>query len=223
MIEDFDTSAARDTGVVYRSSLNRVMELIRSGEESMALDVAVSALQLALGCPMTTNNAMVRLMMEDTAALSDKAKRRYDDKVAAKREERAERLMLRDILTMTEKGISQSEIGNRLGISQSSVSKRLKVIHMEYPEMLSVQSVKNADDTQSSCGYSNYSNYSHYVDDDGDVDDNGDENENVYEDVDFNVDCKYVRHKDQVDHGTTCKSAAYAAGLASRGRRPSRQ
>lgn len=218
MIEDFDTSAARDTGVVYKSSLNRAMELIRSGEESMALDVAVSALQLALGCPMTTDNAMVRLIMEDTKALSERAKERYDDKVAAKREERAERLMLRDILSMTENGISQSEIGNRLGISQSSVSKRMKIIHTEYPEMLSGQSVKNADNTQSSYGYSNYSNYSIYVDEN----DNENGDENVYDDFDFNVDCKNVRHKDLVDPVTTCKSAAYAAGLASRGRRPAR-
>lgn len=140
MIEQFKDTEMRNSGVIYNSTLEQIKKLYQANP-IQAGELAISAIELVLTGDISSDDMMVSLLLEPMRKINENNWKHYDTKVEGQRNKKIIEMKLDKIAEMTNQGISQREIGERLGMSQQNVSYRVNVIKKSYPELL--QTVTN--------------------------------------------------------------------------------
>lgn len=135
MIKDFVNAPMRDSGVLYKTTFEKVKE-IYPYDQHLAGELAISAMEQLFTGEISSDNYMVRALLQNEKILNEKNKLKYDSIAKAKREKRMEELNLKEIAELHKQGYNQTNIGKRFGVSQQTISKRLVIIATEYPELI---------------------------------------------------------------------------------------
>ena len=135
MIE-FKDLEYRDSAIVYRTTLEQIKKIYDKNPQQ-AGELAIAAIEVALAGEHSSDDYLVDVILEQAKFLSTKNKESHQKAVDAKKEARAEKLQLKEIADLLEKGWSQTRIAGQLGTSKQNVSKRVDIIRKEYPELLS--------------------------------------------------------------------------------------
>ena len=135
MIEQFKDTEMRNSGVIYNSTLEQIKKLYQANP-MQAGELAISAIELVLTGDISSDDMMVSLLLEPMRKINENNWKHYDTKVEGQRNKKIIEMKLDKIAEMTNQGISQREIGERLGMSQQNVSYRVNIIKKSYPELL---------------------------------------------------------------------------------------
>lgn len=135
MIKEFKDLEVRDSGVIYASTLEQIKKL-HTVDPDKAGELAIAAIELLLTGDISSDDVMIELMLTTTKAVNEKKQDKYDQKVEAARLKKIEEMQLDKIATLLSQGLTQSQVGDRLGLTQQVVSYRANVIRTKYPELL---------------------------------------------------------------------------------------
>jgi hypothetical protein len=135
MIEQFNDIEMRDSGIIYNSVLEQIKKLYIVDPEK-AGELAISAIELTLTGQISSDDMIVELMLEPTKISVGKNHAKYDQKVESSRHKKIVEQKLDQIAELSDMGMRQREIAERLGLTQQTVSYRLGVIRSTYPELL---------------------------------------------------------------------------------------
>ena len=151
MIE-FKDLEYRDSAIIYRTTLEQIKKIYDKNSQQ-AGELAIAAIEVALAGEHSSDDYLVDVILEQAKFLSTKNKESHQKAVDAKKEARAEKLQLKEIADLLEKGWSQTRIAGQLGTSKQNVSKRVDIIRKEYPELLSTCQQKMVDKklTETTC------------------------------------------------------------------------
>lgn len=151
MIE-FKDLEYRDSAIIYRTTLEQIKKIYDKNPQQ-AGELAIAAIEVALAGEHSSDDYLVDVILEQAKFLSTKNKESHQKAVDAKKEARAEKLQLKEIADLLEKGWSQTRIAGQLGTSKQNVSKRVDIIRKEYPELLSTCQQKMVDKklTETTC------------------------------------------------------------------------
>lgn len=139
MIEKFNNAAARRSGVIYNSLLDMIKK-VHMSDPILAGELAESAIELVLTDQMSSDNPMIDAMLTTLKAVNDVNVEKYNAKLESSRQKKKVENRLAEIAALYNQGLSQKEIGVKLGISQQAVSYRLRTIREEFAELLSENS-----------------------------------------------------------------------------------
>lgn len=141
MIQEINDDNARESAVVYRSTLSQVKMLYERDPE-LAGELAISALELALTGRFSSTNVAVRGFLQPMSEIVTKDIEKYNRVVNFRRTQKIRDLHLDRVAELYKQNKSQKEIARLLtkelgeNISQQNVSYRLSVITSDYPELL---------------------------------------------------------------------------------------
>ena len=135
MIEQFNDIQMRDSGIVYNSVLEQIKKLYVVDPEK-AGELAISAIELTLTGQISSDDMIIELMLEPTKVSIGKNHAKYDQKVESSRHKKIIEQKLDKIAELSDMGMRQREIAERLGLTQQTVSYRLGIIRSTYPELL---------------------------------------------------------------------------------------
>lgn len=135
MIEQFKDLEARNSGVVYSSTLEQIKKLYLADPE-LAGELAISAIELVLCGDISSDDVMISLMLEPMRKINENNQIKYENKVEGARAKKMVDMKLDKIAEMVNMGRKQREIGEALGMSQQTVSYRIGLIKTSYPELL---------------------------------------------------------------------------------------
>lgn len=135
MINEFKGIPARDSAIVYQTSLEQIQSLYELDPE-MAGELAISVIELALTGEISSDNKMIAIMLKQTAYTAQKNAQAWNDKKESAREKKKKEQNLEMIARLHKEGLTQKNIGTRLGVSQQTIGNRLALIKREYPELL---------------------------------------------------------------------------------------
>ena len=135
MIEQFKELDARNSGVVYSSTLEQIKKLYLADPE-LAGELAISAIELVLCGDISSDDVMISLMLEPMRKINENNQIKYENKVEGARAKKMVDMKLDKIAEMVNMGRKQREIGEALGMSQQTVSYRIGLIKTSYPELL---------------------------------------------------------------------------------------
>ena len=136
MITDFNLDACRDSAVIYSSVLEQI-EMLYEDDTELAGEFAIAAIQTVLSGDTTTDNKMIKVMLNQLQQSALKNQERYELSRESKREYKAKDLRLDEIAELVNEGMSVREIEQQLDIPKSTVSYRFGIIKKDYPELLS--------------------------------------------------------------------------------------
>ena len=139
MIEKFNDAAARRSGVIYNSLLDMIKK-VHMSDPILAGELAESAIELVLTDQISSDNPMIDAMLTTLKAVNDVNVEKYNAKLESSRQKKKVENRLAEIAALYNQGLSQKEIGVKLGISQQAVSYRLRTIREEFAELLSENS-----------------------------------------------------------------------------------
>lgn len=139
MIEKFNDAAARRSGVIYNSLLDMIKK-VHMSDPVLAGELAESAIELVLTDQISSDNPMIDAMLTTLKAVNDVNVEKYNAKLESSRQKKKVENRLAEIAALYNQGLSQKEIGVKLGISQQAVSYRLRTIREEFAELLSENS-----------------------------------------------------------------------------------
>lgn len=135
MIPYFKDNEIRTSGVIHNAVLDQIKLLYEENAE-LAGELAISAVELVLTGDMSTNNVMIKTMLAQAKRVAEADKEKYERAVEAKKNKVIIDNKLDKVAEYALMGLTQAQIGERLGISQQSVSKKMGVIRRDYPELL---------------------------------------------------------------------------------------
>lgn len=135
MIEQFKELNARNSGVVYNSTLEQIKKLYEADPE-LAGELAISAIELVLCGDISSDDVMISLMLEPMRKINENNQAKYETKVEGAKAKKMTDMKLDKIAEMVNMGRKQREIGEALGMSQQTVSYRIGLIKTSYPELL---------------------------------------------------------------------------------------
>lgn len=135
MIPYFKDNEIRTSGVIHNAVLDQIKLLYEENAE-LAGELAISAVELVLTGDMSTNNIMIKTMLAQAKRVAEADKEKYERAVEAKKSKAIIDNKLDKVAEYALMGLTQAQIGERLGISQQSVSKKMGVIRRDYPELL---------------------------------------------------------------------------------------
>lgn len=135
MIEQFKDLNARNSGVVYNSTLEQIKKLYEADPE-LAGELAISAIELVLCGDISSDDVMISLMLEPMRKINENNQAKYETKVEGAKAKKMTDMKLDKIAEMVNMGRKQREIGEALGMSQQTVSYRIGLIKTSYPELL---------------------------------------------------------------------------------------
>ena len=144
MIERFNEVPRRDSAIIYGSSLEQIQQYYEM-DPAAAGELAISIIELALTGQMSTNNPLIKMALANFKDVAVKNTKKYEKKKEAELEKRIEKLQLREIADMLNRGIKQKEIAEHFHRGASTISDRIKVLKTEFPELLTENSEKNSD------------------------------------------------------------------------------
>lgn len=139
MIEKFNDVTARRSGVIYNSLLDMIKK-VHMSDPVLAGELAESAIELVLTDQISSDNPMIDAMLTTLKAVNDVNVEKYNAKLESSRQKKKVENRLAEIAALYNQGLSQKEIGVKLGISQQAVSYRLRTIREEFAELLSENS-----------------------------------------------------------------------------------
>lgn len=99
-------------------------------------ELAVSIMELILTGQMSTDDMMLKMSLTEVACQSEKRANDFDKKMEAAKEKKKQDQKLDLIAQLSCQGLTQKQIGDRIGTSQQTVGNRLSLIKKEYPELL---------------------------------------------------------------------------------------
>lgn len=136
MIKEFKDTEMRDSAILYKSVLEQV-KMLHEQDPAMAGELAISAMELLLTGGMSTDNPMIPIILANLKIVNEKNREKYEKKVLTQKQTKIKEYQLDEIAELYAQGLTQTEIGVKLGISQQKVSYRINnMIKSEYPELL---------------------------------------------------------------------------------------
>lgn len=135
MIEQFNDIETRNSGLIYDSTFNQIKQLYAMDPE-LAGELAISAIELVLTGAISSDDAMINLMLEPMRKINANNHIKYDNKVENSRQKKINELNLMQVAEMMNAGYTQKQMGERLNMTQQNISYRVNVIRTKYPELL---------------------------------------------------------------------------------------
>lgn len=135
MINQFNDVEVRETAVIYNSNLEQIKEYY-AFDPAAAGELAISIIEVALTGQMSTDNPIVKMALANFKEVASKNGIKYDKRVEAKKENRMEKLQLREIARLYLEGHTQKSIAKILGKGASTISDCMKIIRADYSELL---------------------------------------------------------------------------------------
>ena len=135
MINVFKETEARNSGVIYNSTLEQIKKLYEADPER-AGELAISAIELVLTGEISSDDMMIGILLEPMRKINENNQIKYDTRVENAKSKKITDMKLDKIAEMANKGCKQREIGEKLGLSQQIISYRMGLIKTNYPELL---------------------------------------------------------------------------------------
>lgn len=164
----FDNLELSESGVIYKSNFEQVIELYNDDKE-LAGELAISILELALAGETKTDNKLIKLLLKNFEVSAAKNRERYLNTKESKEDEYKKKYNLYEIAYMLNHGSKQAEIAQKLHTTQQTISNRIKTIREKYPELLNTSDTsnftRNTSDTSNTSGYKCNLNYNYNLND----------------------------------------------------------
>lgn len=142
MINVFKETEARNSGVIYNSTLEQIKKLYEADPER-AGELAISAIELVLTGEISSDDMMIGILLEPMRKINENNQIKYDTRVENAKSKKITDMKLDKIAEMANKGCKQREIGEKLGLSQQIISYRMGLIKTNYPELLTAPPQEN--------------------------------------------------------------------------------
>lgn len=146
MIEQFKDMEMRRSGVVYQSALEQIKKLYKVDPDK-AGELAISVIEYVICGEISSTDPMIDIMIEPLKYSINDNKSKYDEKVEATRQKKIRDNKLDIIAEMMKQGMTQSRIGQTLGVSQQAISKKVAEIKREFPELLQPNQINTTENT----------------------------------------------------------------------------
>ena len=108
-------------------------------DPELAGELAISAIELVLTGQISSDDAMIDMLLAPAKVINDNNVQKYEMKIETGKTKKMKDMRLEEIAQLSLKGLRQSEIAKSLGIPQQTVSYRLSLIRTSYPELLSAE------------------------------------------------------------------------------------
>lgn len=135
MIKNFKYSEVKDSGLIYQSVLEQI-KMLYPEDATKAGELAISAIELVLTGDVSTDDTMIKIILQNLKIVSERNSIKYKKKVENQKQKRIEENNLAEIAGCYLQGMKQEEIAKILNITQQSVSYWLQIIKRDYPELL---------------------------------------------------------------------------------------
>lgn len=142
MIKNFKCLETKDSGLIYQSVLEQI-KMLYPEDASKAGELAISAIELVLTGEVSTDDTMIKIILQNLKIVSERNSIKYKRKVENQKQKRIEENHLTEIADYYLQGIKQEKIAQELNMTQQSVSYWLQIIKKEYPELLKPKDTKN--------------------------------------------------------------------------------
>ena len=143
MIECFNDVEVRSSGVIMSSVFDQIKKMYAMDPE-MAGELAISAIELVLTGQISSDDAMIDMLLAPAKVINDHNVQRYENRKEGSKNKKIKDMKLDEIAEMLQKGMKQKEIAERLHISQQTVSYRMGLIRTQYPELMQDRGVQTA-------------------------------------------------------------------------------
>ena len=162
MIEQFNEVEVRGSGIIMSSVFDQIKKM-HAMDPEMAGELAISAIELVLTGQISSDDAMIDMLLAPAKVINDHNVQRYEIRKEGSKNKKIKEMKLEEIAEMYKNGVKQREIAERLHLSQQTVSYRLGLIRTQYPELLqhigteTAQTIlpKNADSYQNTNSFTN--------------------------------------------------------------------
>lgn len=135
MIEKFNNVEIRGTGVVMSSMFEQIKKM-HAVDPDLAGELAISAIELVLTGQISSDDAMIDMLLAPAKVITDNNVQRYEARKEGSKSKKIKDMKLDDIAELYKAGVRQKEIAERLHLTQQTVSYRLGLIKTSYPELL---------------------------------------------------------------------------------------
>ena len=135
MIECFNDVEVRGSGVIMSSVFDQVKKMYAM-DPDMAGELAISAIELVLTGQISSDDAMIDMLLAPAKVINDHNVQRYENRKEGSKNKKIKDMKLDEIAEMLQSGMKQKEIAERLHISQQTVSYRMGLIRTQYPELM---------------------------------------------------------------------------------------
>lgn len=135
MIECFNDVEVRSSGVIMSSVFDQVKKMYAM-DPDMAGELAISAIELVLTGQISSDDAMIDMLLAPAKVINDHNVQRYENRKEGSKNKKIKDMKLDEIAEMLQSGMKQKEIAERLHISQQTVSYRMGLIRTQYPELM---------------------------------------------------------------------------------------
>ena len=135
MIESFNDVEVRGTGLVLSSMFEQIKKMYAVDPE-MAGELAISAIELVLTGQISSNDAMIDMLLAPAKVINDNNVQKYEAKKEGNKSKKIKDMRLDSIAELYKLGLTQKDIAEKLGLTQQTVSYRLGLIKTNYQELL---------------------------------------------------------------------------------------
>ena len=135
MIEMFNDVEVRSSGIIMSSVFDQIKKM-HTMDPEMAGELAISAIELVLTGQISSDDAMIDMLLAPAKVINDHNVQRYEIRKEGSKNKKIKDMKLDEIAEMLKKGMKQREIAERLHISQQTVSYRMGLIRTSYPELM---------------------------------------------------------------------------------------
>ncbi len=143
MIECFNDVEVRSSGVIMSSVFDQVKKMY-AVDPDMAGELAISAIELVLTGQISSDDAMIDMLLAPAKVINDHNVQRYENRKEGSKNKKIKDMKLDEIAEMLQNGMKQKEIAERLHISQQTVSYRMGLIRTQYPELMQQRGTETA-------------------------------------------------------------------------------
>ena len=143
MIECFNDVEVRSSGVIMSSVFDQVKKMYAM-DPDMAGELAISAIELVLTGQISSDDAMIDMLLAPAKVINDHNVQRYENRKEGSKNKKIKDMKLDEIAEMLKNGMKQKEIAERLHISQQTVSYRMGLIRTQYPELMQDRGAETA-------------------------------------------------------------------------------
>lgn len=135
MIKFRNDLKVNNTGIAYASMLDSIKDLY-SNDPILAGEYAISAFELILSGDCSTDNYVIRAMLNPIKAMTDRNMVKLEARKEKQDNNRIEKMQLREVADLYIAGYKQQEIAKMMNTSRQTISNRIKIIQTEFPELL---------------------------------------------------------------------------------------
>lgn len=135
MIEKFNNVEIRGTGVVMSSMFEQIKKM-HAVDPDLAGELAISAIELVLTGQISSDDAMIDMLLAPAKVITDNNVQRYEARKEGSKSKKIKDMKLDDIAELYKQGVKQKEIAERLHLTQQTVSYRIGLIKTSYAELL---------------------------------------------------------------------------------------